>query len=244
MADAYRSDLAYIHDSGYGGFAAAAAPVLLDALRAAGLERGRVIDLGCGSGILSAAVAAAGYDIVGFDISRDMLALARQRLPQAQFKMQSLFAADIPPCVAVAAVGECCNYLFDEGNTDAALHRLFRRIFHALSAGGLFLFDVAGPGRVLGRGSLRTFREGGDWAVLVTTEEDRQRRLLTRQITSFRKVGRHYRRSHEVHRLRLLPRAEVARQLRKLGFRVRIVNAYAALRFPPGYAGFLARKPG
>src|SRR5262249_55311799 len=62
MTGTYREDLAYIHDAGYGGMARAAAPVLIAELRAQGHERGRVIDLGCGSGILAAAVAKAGYD--------------------------------------------------------------------------------------------------------------------------------------------------------------------------------------
>ena len=56
MTDAYRDDLAYIHDAGFGGFARAAAPVLVDALRRSGITDGLVIDLGCGSGILSHAM--------------------------------------------------------------------------------------------------------------------------------------------------------------------------------------------
>ena len=53
MTDAYRDDLAYIHDAGFGGFARAAAPVLVETLRQAAIMNGLVIDLGCGSGILS-----------------------------------------------------------------------------------------------------------------------------------------------------------------------------------------------
>ena len=50
-------------------------------------------------------------------------------------------------CAAVTAVGECLNYSFDAKNCLPALRRLFRRIFSALEAGGIFIFDVAGPGR-------------------------------------------------------------------------------------------------
>jgi SAM-dependent methyltransferase len=244
MADAYREDLAYIHDAGFGGYARSAAPVLLGALRQAGAERGLVIELGCGSGILSAEIAAAGYDVLGYDISEAMIALARRRVPQARFRVQSLWAAELPACVAVAAVGECVNFLFDPDNTDAALAKLFRRIHDALCPGGLLLFDVAEPGRVPGGGPRRDYREGNDWAVLVTAEEDRRRRLLTRRITSFRKVGKLYRREQEVHQLRLLRGAALARQLRGIGFRVRLLRAYGEFRFPPGYVALLARKPG
>src|SRR5437660_12344075 len=106
MPDAYHDDLAYVHDAGYGRFARAAAPVLLGELRRHGVTGGRVIDLGCGSGILAAEVAAAGYDVLGFDISRAMIALARKRAPKARFREQSLWTANLPACVAVTAVGE------------------------------------------------------------------------------------------------------------------------------------------
>jgi SAM-dependent methyltransferase len=242
MADAYRDDLAYVHDVGFGGYARNAAPVLLQALRQRGLTNGRVVELGCGSGILSAEVAAAGYDVEGFDISPAMIALARARVPGGRFHEQSLWSVDIPPCVAVAAVGECVNYLFDRANTDRALAKLFRRVYAALRPGGVFLFDVAEPGRVPGAGPQRGFREGEDWATLVVATEDRARRRLTREITSFRKVGELYRRDHEVHRLRLLDSRELADQLRRIGFRVRRLRGYGSWRFPPGYTALLAGR--
>jgi len=243
MTDAYRDDLAYIHDAGFGGFAREAGPVLLDALRRRGFVRGLVIDLGCGSGVLARAVSDAGYDILGIDLSEAMVNLARQRVPRGQFRVQSLLQAELPPCVAVAAVGECVNYLFDDSNTKSKLAKVFRRIYAALAPGGLFLFDVVEPGRVPGPGPRRSFWEGEDWAVLVTSDEDRRRGLLTRRITSFRRVGDLYRRDEEVHRQRLLARSELAGQLRSIGFQVRIIRGYGPLRFGPGHVGFMARKP-
>lgn len=243
MADAYREDLAYIHDAGFGGLATNAAPVLLDALRRRGLASGLVIELGCGSGIFAGEISAAGYDVLGIDISAAMVALARARVPNGQFREGSLLTAELPPCAAVAAIGECFNYLFDGGNTKRGLLGVFRRIHGAIGRGGLFLFDVAEPGRVPGPGPRRTHAEGDGWAVLVTAEEDRRHGLLTRHITSFRKVGELYRRDEEVHRLRLIRRTELLDQLRGIGFRVRILPGYGPLRFARGHVGFLARKP-
>jgi SAM-dependent methyltransferase len=243
VADAYRDDLAYIHDAGFGQFARAAAPVLLDALRRQRIARGLVIDLGCGSGILARAAAEAGYEALGIDISEAMIALARKRVPRGQFRVESILSARLPPCVAVAAIGECLNYLFDESNTSPKLTQLFARIYKALRPGGLFLFDAAGPGRVPGAGPHRSYWEGADWAVLVTSEEDRRHGFLTRRITSFRRTGLLYRRDQEVHRQRLLKRAELAGELRTIGFRVRILRSYGPLRFGPGHAGFMARRP-
>jgi SAM-dependent methyltransferase len=241
--DAYRDDLAYIHDAGYGGLAESAAEVLLDLLRQSGVTGGLVIDLGCGSGILSARLAAAGYDVLGYDISESMIALARRRVPGGRFLAESFLAVELPACVAVAGVGECFNYLFDRNNTGRSLVRLFRRVHAALAPGGYFLFDVAEPGRVPVWGLQQVFRVEDDWAVLVTAREDRRRRLLTRHITTFRKVGALYRRDEEVHCQRLLPRQEVARQLRGAGFQVRILAAYGLRPFARGHVGFLARKP-
>ena len=243
MIDAYRDDLAYIHDAGFGGFARAAGPVLVEALRQRGISDGLVIDLGCGSGILSHEISQAGYDVLGIDISEAMIAMARRRVPPGRFRVESLLTAEFPRSAAVAAVGECINYLFDTGNTRSSLAKLLRRIHESLVPGGLLLFDVAEPGRVPGTGTVRSYFEGEDWAVLVTNEEDRQRRLLTRRITSFRRVGDLYRRDQEVHRQRLLDRAELAAQLRAIGFRVRILGGYGTLRFGRGHVGFLARKP-
>jgi SAM-dependent methyltransferase len=242
-AEGYRDDLAYIHDSGFGHFARSAAPILLEALRHKGISFGRVIDLGCGSGILSQVIAAAGYDVLGIDLSPAMIALARQRVPDGEFRAESLLTAELPPCVAVAAVGECFNFLFDRGHTRRKVSQVFRRIRDALHPGGLLLFDVAGPGRVPGAGRQQSNRAAEDWAVLVTAEEDRAKGLLTRHITSFRKVGDLYRRDDEVHRLRLFTRAEIVADLRGLGFRVRSLRGYGPLRFGPGHLGFLARKP-
>jgi SAM-dependent methyltransferase len=243
MPDAYRNDLAYIHDAGFGHFARSAAPVLLDALNRGSFERGLVVDLGCGSGILSKEISVAGYDVLGIDISEAMITLARHRVPQGRFETASLLTTEIPPCVAVAAVGECLNYLFDAGHSRSKLKSLFRRIHRALAPGGLFLGDVAEPGRVPAGGTQKSYWEGEDWVVLVTSQEDGRRNLLTREITSFRKVGDYYRRDHESHHQRLLSRLELAGDLRRIGFRVRTLSGYGSLRFGPGHSGFLARKP-
>jgi len=79
--------------------------------------------------------------------------------------------------------------------------------------------------------------------VLFTAEEDRRRMTLTRTITSFWKIGDFYRRSREIHRLRLYPRNTVVQELRNAGFQVRPRNGYGRFRFPPGWVGFAATKP-
>jgi SAM-dependent methyltransferase len=243
MTDGFRDDLADIHDAGFGGLARAAGPVLVAGLQRWGCAGGLVVELGFGSGIVSRVVAEAGYDVLGIDLSPAMIALARERVPSGSFRVGSVISTEIPRCIAVAAIGEVFNYLFDAENNATTLAALLRRTHAALAPGGLLLFDVAGPGRVPGRGPRRILAEGDDWAVLATLEEDTTSRILTRSITSFRQVGELFRRAREVHRQRLIPPTEVAEELRAIGYRVRVVRGYGSERFPVGLAGFLASQP-
>ena len=239
--NAYRADLAYIHDAGFGRFAQHAAGYVLAMLHKQGAASGLIVDLGCGSGILAEKLSQAGYDVLGFDISRAMVAMSRKRVPAARFRHESFLNAELPPCVAVTAVGEIFNYLFDKRNTGAQLRRLFRRVYDALQPRGLFVFDAALIGRVP-EGRRRGFTEGHDWACLFEAEEDPRRKTLTRRITSFRKVAGRYRRDHEVHQLRLYDRDWLLSRVRDAGFRARTLKGYGDFMFPPGYAGILAHK--
>jgi SAM-dependent methyltransferase len=242
VAEGYGEDVAYVHEQGHGAFAQTAAPWIVRQLRANGFRDGLVIDLGCGPGHFAAAATAAGFEVLGIDSSGPMIGRARARAPRATFRTASLFDTPLPPCVAVTALGECVNYRFDSGNNARSLGRLFRRVWNALAPGGLFIFDVAGPGRAGPSGASSAFRMGGDWVVLATTTEDRRARQLTRRVTTFRRIGASYRRREEVHRLRLYRRANVKRLLRNAGFRVRWVRGFGVQDFPTGLTGFVAKK--
>jgi SAM-dependent methyltransferase len=237
----YQSDLAFIHDAGFGHFARHAADFVIGQLQAVGKRNGRIVDLGCGSGIFAEQVTQAGYDVLGFDLSPAMVELARKRVSSGTFQNESFLNAKLPTCIAVTAIGEVFNYLSDSANTLARLRKLLQRVHQALEPGGLFVFDVALVGRVPG-GIRQGHSEGSDWACLYEAREDTGHKQLERRITTFRKAGDAYRREHEVHRLRLYERAELAGELRQAGFRVRTLARYGELKFPPGYAGYLARK--
>ncbi len=148
MKEWYKEDLAYIHDVGHGDFVLNSAPGILEILDRNGTREGLVVDLGCGSGLWAQELAKAHYRILGIDISESMISIARRRVPDAEFRIGSLFKADIPVCNAVTSLGECLNYLFDPENEDEGLARLFGRVHDALAPGGVFLFDVLGPGQV------------------------------------------------------------------------------------------------
>jgi SAM-dependent methyltransferase len=237
----YKRDVAYIHNKGFGAFAEGSAPGILHHLREAGIYSGLVVDLGCGGGLWARRLIEAGYHVCGTDLSPDMIALARKRVPEAAFRAGSFLDVDFPDCAAITALGECLNYACDTRNSRTALSQLFRRAYRALRPGGLLVFDVAEPGRA--QGSSRSFWAGPDWACLVEYVHDKPRQLLTRQITAFRKVGQHYRRTEETHVQQLYRASQLAGDLRKIGFRVRTVRGYGDFRFPKALAGLIARKP-
>jgi SAM-dependent methyltransferase len=243
MLDYYRDDLAYIHDSGFGQLAKSAGPLLIEELQSAGIRDGVVVDLGCGSGITARLLCDAGYKVVGIDLSSSLVEMARIRVPEAEFLIGSFSTARIPSCVAVTAIGEVFNYAFDEANCTVVREDLFGRIYAALAPGGLLVFDMAGQARAPLNSAQRTFREGPDWAVLMEAECDREHFLLTRRITTFRKLGQLYRRDFETHQLQLVEPEVVTASLRQVGFCVRTLSCYASLPLPEGLIGYLAKKP-
>jgi SAM-dependent methyltransferase len=215
----------------------------LEILDQRGISGGLVVDLGCGSGQWARELVDAGYRVLGIDVSEAMIELSRNRVPEAEFRVGSLFEVEIPPCQAVTAVSEVLNYLFDAENEERGLGRLFRRVHDALVPGGVFVFDVLGPGQVPPGARTKGFSVGEDWAVLSELEEDVERGTMERRIVSFRKVGDHYRRDEEVHRVRLYDPAELSAELERAGFRVRTLRSYGDFPLSAGHAAFVARKP-
>lgn len=237
---AYGTDLAHIHDTGFGHVARDAAPGLLGILRERGITGGRIVDLGCGSGIMAAEFLDAGLTVTGIDISPAMIRLAKHRAPGGDFVVGSVLDTPLPRAQAVTAVGEILNYRFDERQSTRTLGRLFGRIYESLEKDGLFLFDVAEPSR--GRGDTERFFDTGDWTCLVRYERDEARARLTRHIVTYRKHGKTYRRAEEEHRLQLYPRGEILRLLRAAGFRAKTIPPYGGMAFPKGYCAFMAWK--
>jgi SAM-dependent methyltransferase len=185
----------------------------------------------------------AGYSVHGIDISGEMVKIARRRVPEAEFRIGSLFEVGIPPCAAVTAVSEVLNYLFDVESEERGPGRLFRRVHDALDPGGLFIFDTLSPGQVPPDDRKRNFRVGEDWAVLSEIEEDAGRGTMERRIVSFRQVGEHYRRDEEVHRVRLYDPPQLSTELERAGFLVRTMRSYGDLPLAEGHTAFVARKP-
>jgi SAM-dependent methyltransferase len=230
----YATDLAYIHNAGFGHFARRASPELIRILRAHGISNGLIVEAGCGSGILARALTAAGYELFGFDQSAAMIRLARRRAPRARFRVASLTRVPLPPCRAVLATGEIISYV------SSGVGAFFRRVHAALEPRGLFIFDFIESAR------RRTYHEktlhGDGWSLVARADLSASGRILTRRLTMSRRTGKRYRRSREIHRVRIYSRQEIAKVLKEAGFSVRMRSSYGRYRLLPGSVAVMAGK--
>ena len=238
----YGKDLAYVHDTGYGEIAEAAAVFLLQELAKSNLNSGLILDLGCGSGIFAKEISESpnNYDFLGIDYSQDFLDIARQKAPKAQFIRASFLDFPIPKCLAVTSIGECLNYQSDRRNNWTALTDLCQRIYRSLQPNGIFLFDLIEPGILGGQSSTQKMVEHPQWTMFIEYEENFEEATLTRQITLFRKIGNSYQKSKEIHGVKLYPREQIKTALENLGFSVTILDNYNGVKFREKHVGFLA----
>jgi SAM-dependent methyltransferase len=242
----YGAEQAGIHDHAFGMLAAHAAARTLALLAESALDRGTVVDLGCGSGILARRLTDAGYDVVGFDISPDMVALAAANAPAASFHVGSLYDATLADgCAAVTATGEALNYGADPAAGTEALADLAGRVREALVPGGWWLFDVSGPGRAGPSKVTKQFHRHDDWCLGMTATESDDGRRLDREITIFsRQDEGAYRRIEEHHVLHLYDEADIVSLLRRVGFTTDVRRSWSDDRPElPGWYVVEARQP-
>lgn len=101
-----------------------------------------VLDIACGSGSLTAALAARGVDPIGVDASAEMLARAAEKLPNALWLCQDMRQMDLYGTVdgAVCTL-DSINHLCKTADVAA----MFRRARLFVEPHGLFIFDVNTP---------------------------------------------------------------------------------------------------
>jgi SAM-dependent methyltransferase len=230
----YSRDLAFVHDAAFSDLSRRAAPEIVRILRDSGLTSGRVVEVGCGSGVLARRLCAAGYDVVGFDVSPAMIKLARAQAPAARFRVANAAKTAVPACDAVVGIGEVVTYL--PGGL-AALRRFFGRVYDALAPGGVFIFDFMHTAR----GRTYPLRTVGtkQWSMAVRATYNRQTRVLTREIA----LTRRDQRSRETHRVRIYRRRDVVSALARIGFTVSTSRAIGRHRLLPGDTAVVAQRP-
>ena len=99
----------------------------------------RLLDMGCGTGNLTALLKKAGFDVVGVDGSSEMLSEAMAKAPDIFWVCQDMTELDLgEEFDAVISTLDSINHL--ESITE--IEQCFRRVNENLKPGGAFVFDV------------------------------------------------------------------------------------------------------
>jgi len=156
-----------------------------------------ILDLGCGSGLLTERLARAGARAIGIDASRPMLRLARERCARwpgrVRLLERRLESLALPPRAWLAlACGDVVNHL----SSARVVERVFRSVRSALAPGGAFAFEAHTPYAYATFWSDNThLLEGPQGDLLLDCDYDpRRRRAVARMIAYAReRDGRHAR---------------------------------------------------
>ena len=112
-------------------------------LKKHGIDKGLILELGCGTGSMTRRMAEKGYDMIGIDMSEDMLSLARQRSEGKEdgilYLCQDMRRFELYGTVAaVFCVCDTINYMLSPED----LVKVFSLVANYLDPGGLFIFDM------------------------------------------------------------------------------------------------------
>lgn len=223
----------YLHDHGF----------VIEQAQACGGE-GRLLDLGCGTGVLLEKALAAGLDPVGIDSAVNMVELARARVGDRRVRlapMQSLDADGEYDCVV--SLSWSLNYC---GDLDE-LRDLLRRCHRALRPGGALIVQVAhAPHAAVKAPAFNVDREPGpggpeDIVLRYRFWAGGPQTMMAEYAFESVSTGERF---TEVHELRVADARLVAGCARELGFeRVEVLESWGGEPFERAISPFvLARR--
>jgi SAM-dependent methyltransferase len=200
-----------------------------------------VHEFGCGTGLLTRELLAAGHRVIATDASPAMLEIARSELGDgADLRLLALPDDPLPPADAIVSVGHVLSYL----PSAAAIDRALAAIAGAISPGGLAAFDICdlryreAPAEVGSAG-----RSGPDWAVIVEYSVPSADRFV-RDITAFVPDGNGaWRRDDERHENVLIDTARLPALLREHGLQATVRPSFGTEQLPAGLKAVVARRP-
>ena len=181
-----------------------------------------VLDLACGTGSLTLELANRGYEMIGADLSEEMLAQAAEKCRDA---------AGIPPIFLHQAMEDldlygtidacvCCLDSVNYVTRPKTLARAFQRVHTFLMPGGLFLFDINTPAKLRGLDGQLFMDEDEDACCIWRAEYSPRRRICTYGFDLFcREANGLWSRMEEVHEEYAYEPEELEQLLRQAGFR-------------------------
>lgn len=116
---------------------------ITELLKQQGIESGVICELGCGTGTMTELLAKKGYQMIGVDMSADMLQQAMEKKlasgADIQYVMQDMRELTLHhPVDAMISVCDSMNYITE----DEDLKQVFARAREFLNPSGIFLFDM------------------------------------------------------------------------------------------------------
>lgn len=179
-----------------------------------------ILDLACGTGGSTLPLAARGYRVVGLDLSEEMLTAARdkarRRQLEAEFLQGDMRTFTLPSPVDMTVIfQEGLNYLLSSQD----VRRTFKRVYRALTPGGVFAFDLhALPLLPGGQGEV-TVAEEEQFTLIWQSSYHSREALWEIALTGFiQKDSGLYERFKETHRERHYTPEEITRLLKEEGF--------------------------
>jgi len=236
----YRDDLARIHHLGFGFHAEATAPGVLALLESV---RGRVVvEVGCGSGLLTRYLVDAGHRVIATDASPAMLELAGAYAGDAdEIRRLALPEDPIPEADAIVGVGHVLNYL----DTVADVERSLVAIAEALRPGGVLAVDLCD----LEWASTRTDQRpvgwvDDDWALVTRFSVPSPDRYVRQMATFTRNGDGTWRRDDERHDNVMVDVSTVPALLADHGVEAEVRDAFGDESLPVGLKAIVGRKAG
>ena len=217
--------------------------------RKRGLPGKTVLDLACGTGSLTRELALRGYEMIGVDLSAEMLAEAAEKNRNVgeispMFLCQPMEKLDLYGTIDACV---CCLDSVTYVTSPKKLQKAFERVHLFLMPGGLFLFDVNTPEKLEGLDGQVFLDETEDAYCVWRAEYSRRSRICSYFMDIFqldRETGQ-WDRGEELHRERAYTIPELTGFLEQAGFRDIKVFGNLKLRRPkPGEERvfFVARK--
>ena len=98
-----------------------------------------IAELGCGTGTMTGLLVEEGLDVMGLDISSDMLAEARKKYPDISFLEADMRDFKLPEKKdVIVSICDSINYIL----TTEDLVKTFSSVRENLNEGGIFIFDL------------------------------------------------------------------------------------------------------
>ena len=182
-----------------------------------------MVDLGCGSGLRTQELTKTCYRVLGIDIYEAMIDRYRaRRVPEAEFRVGSLFESNVPTCDAFTSIGEISNCQLIQGMTNRRCSTLPPRIRCPDSRRRL---RVRHSGASTGHAGCREQGGSPKTGMVGTRRKGGESRAgdADPRITSSRKVRHLYNRADEVHRLAAIRIDVHCRRTPSNGLRVRTI---------------------